>query len=82
MAHSWKRLDMETLFPLWAENENDESRPKYAYLRQWTMPYVVQVRVCRRFSAMPSFEPMVINCNWMPRNKTSVKFESNYKLFI
>ena len=53
-----------------------------AYLRQWTGSALVQVMACPLFDAKPSPERMLTFCQFDPKGQTSVKFESNTKLFI
>ena len=59
----------------------NSSPPSDAYMRHWTGTALVQVMACRLFGAKPLPEPMLTYCQLDPKKQTSVKFESQYKIF-
>ena len=49
---------------------------------RWTGTVLVQAIACRLFGVKPLPEPMLIYCQLDPWQKTSLKFESKYEIFI
>ena len=50
-------------------------------MRRWTGPALVQVMVCRLSGAKPLPESVLTYCQLDPWERTSMKFESKYKIF-
>ena len=55
--------------------------PSAAHMRRWTRSAMVQVMACPLFGVKPLPEPMLTYCQLDPKEQTSVKFESKYKIF-
>ena len=64
---------------------NDRStvqlRPSDANMRQYNVPTLVQIMVCRLIGAKPSYEPMLPYCQLDPEEYISVKFYLKFKIF-
>ena len=54
------------------------SPPRAAYMRPWTGTALVQVMACRLFVAKPLSEPMLIYCQFDPKEQISGKIESQF----
>ena len=59
----------------------NSSPPSAAYKRQWIGSTLVQKMACHIFGAKPLSKPMLTCCQLDPKEQTSVKFESKYKIF-
>ena len=57
------------------------SPPSDAYVRQWIRSALVQIMACRLIGAKPLSQPMLGYCQLDPKEQTSVKFLSKYKIF-
>ena len=60
----------------------DAISPSAAYMRQWIGSALVQIMACRLFGTKPLSKPVLGYYRMDPYEHTSVKFESNTKLFI
>ena len=68
---------------LWRHRNENSNPPSAAYMRRLTRPALVRVTTCRLFGTKQLLEPLPTYCQLDPQEKqTSVKFESNHKIFI
>ena len=63
--------------PQWVNS----SPPSATYMRQWIGSALVEIMACRLFAAKPLSKPRLDYCQLDPKEQTSVKFQSNYKIF-
>ena len=64
-------------WPQWVNSR----RPSDAYICQLTVPSLVQIMGCRLFGDTPLSEPMMVYCQFDPKERVSMKFHLNFKSF-
>ena len=73
-----KNISFETIYNIMVNS----LRPSDAYMHHQTQPSLLQIMVCRLFSAKPIFEPMFTYCQWDPKEQNSVKLWSKFEHFL
>ena len=49
-------------------------RPSNTYLHLWTKPQLIQIMACHLVHTKPLSEPILVYCQLVPQEQTSVKF--------
>ena len=56
-------------------------RPSDGFMRQWTVPLLVQIMACRLFGDNPISKPMMVQCQLDNKEHISKKFYLKFKTF-